>query len=154
MIKRRQLLYLASAPLLYGCVTTGPLFNGIQPPAAGRAIVYVYRPYAMAGSWVSQSVTINGEQETDLLLDGFVRLEASPGRVVIANTGWVVRHTITFDLSDQEVAFVRFTVSQRAFPGGKKGSQIDSPWMGFERVSYEGAMLELRESRQSDHGVR
>jgi hypothetical protein len=155
MMKRRLFCSIASVTVFSGCATSGPLFSDVRPPDPGKAAVYVYRPYAFAGSLVPQDVTTNGEQETPLPLGGFVRLQVAPGRVVVANTGSVViRHEIAFVVATGDVVFIRYTVSQKPFPGAKRGGQMDSAWMGFEFVPYEAAIRELRELRQSNPGLR
>lgn len=136
-----------------GCATTsGALFASVKPPAAGKAVVYVYRPYAFAGSFLSQSVTVNGLSEAPLSLDGYVRFEVQPGWTVVANVpGDTLRSfTRSFALQAGDIAFVRFTVSPQWFDGGMKGNMIDSPYMGFAVVAKEVALVQLREMRQSD----
>jgi len=51
---RRSILTLPLGLLTVGCASTGPRFNGLQPPTAGNARVYILRPSKMfqQGSYV------------------------------------------------------------------------------------------------------
>jgi hypothetical protein len=144
-MNRRTLLLL---PLLAtGCASTagGRPFSGVLAPPVGKAAVYVYRPRAIAGNWVAQSVQVAGQAEATLPLDSFRRFLVEPGRVEVSNVATYGRlpFSLAFDVEQNSVVFVRFTFSHTPFPGGRKGNLRDDPWMGFQLVPSEEAQREL-----------
>lgn len=82
----RRSFLLGTAGLLLGCVSDAARYDSLEPPPAGRALLYVYRNDRYIGntSRVVPKIRINRDVVGPLLFGGFLRLTLEPGAVEVA----------------------------------------------------------------------
>lgn len=84
-MNRRHLRSLSLAPLVGACAAHGPIFSGLQPPARGKAVIYVYRTQMASRSMnLAPALWVAGQRRGSVLLDGYIRTEVDPGLVEVS----------------------------------------------------------------------
>lgn len=106
-------LVLASA--LAGCAS-GPPFTSVEPPPAGKAAVYIYRPPAFAQAVNRYLVTFDRgfAMPVELKNGSWGRSIADPGTHAISATGQVMLMRCapaTIDVAPGQVAFVELSLA-------------------------------------------
>jgi hypothetical protein len=64
-----------------GCSASGPAFKRVAQLPQGKALVYIYRAPAVAGSGVSYIVRADGKDIVDLEAGGYFPYLADPGEI-------------------------------------------------------------------------
>lgn len=77
------ILLLITSALLACATATGPAFNGVEPTAADKGDVYLYRTSGLYASGVAFSVSLDAKQIADLPNASFVRLRLPPGKYTL-----------------------------------------------------------------------
>lgn len=94
-----------------GCAATGKPFEPVALPAAdaNKAVVYIYRPSAFAGSAISYTVNANKTPLFKLVNGGYYPYVTNPGEVEIwAETE--AKSSVTLDLKAGDRKYVKGTL--------------------------------------------
>jgi len=84
-------LFALASILLAGCATSGTHFTAAPAPAAGKALIYVYRPWHFVAGAAYDKIFINANFLADLKNGTYISCEAPAGPVTFAaipRTAW------------------------------------------------------------------
>lgn len=140
LVLRRTLLgtcvFALSAAL--GCSASGPAFKRAAQPE-GKALVYIYRSPAIAGSGVSYIVRANGNSVVDLESGGYIPYLADPGKVTFTARTEATAE-VASELRSGETYYLKGDIGMGFLVGRAKLSFVDSA-QGEKEVA-ECALLE------------
>ena len=132
------LVVLAAIPFLAnlaGCATQGASFAPANEVPPGKALIYVYRPYAFGGAVYTPTVTLGHDISIALKLGGYYAYVAPPGPILLRITEIGTRST-TLDVKAGETYYYRggLVIMGAGFPS-------------FGRVEATEALPELKECK-------
>jgi len=147
----RTILALILVASLAACATGTP-FTEVVDPSNGNGVVYVYRPNRSYASWGCPQFSIDGGAARSMQNGGFHRLELSQGpHLLKSKESWCAVSPVerTFVLRKGETVFIRYNVLSDYQPGFHRYGGPDNIYHGYEIVSREVALAQLKELRAS-----
>jgi len=111
--------------LMTGCAASGPAFQMIPDLQADKAVVYVYRPKAFAGSAIKPSVTIGDTKMCSLAKGGYVVKIVDPGETEVSAKTEVTKR-VSLQLEPGQSGYVHMAIGMGVMVGRAKLTVVDS----------------------------
>jgi hypothetical protein len=132
-----------------GCATGIPFTETIAS-ANGSGVVYVYRPNRSFAGWGCPEFSIDDGTVRSMQNGGFHRLELPKGQHLLkSKKSWCAVFPVerAFALREGETLFIRYNVLSDYQPGFHRYDGPDNIYHGYEIVSREMALPQLKELR-------
>ncbi|MDP1740712.1 hypothetical protein [Polaromonas sp.] len=147
----RVIITLVLVAGLAACATGTP-FTETAAPSSGNGVVYVYRPDRSFASWGCPQFSIDGGAVRSMQNGGFHRLELPQGQHLLkSQNSWCSVFPVAraFALREGETIFIRYNVLSDYKPGFHRYDGPDNIYHGYEIVSRDVALPQLKELRAS-----
>jgi hypothetical protein len=147
----RAIIALVLVACLVACATGTP-FTETLAPSSGNGVVYVYRPDRSFGGWGCPQFSIDGGAVRPMQNGGFRRFELPKGEHLLkSKESWCSVFPVerAFALHEGETVFIRYNVLSDYQPGFHRYGGRDDIYHGYEIVSREVALAQLKELRAS-----
>lgn len=113
------------------CGASGPAFQPITDLQEDKALVYVYRPKAMAGSAIKPSITIGDTKMCGLASGGYIVKIVDPGEIEV-NAKTEVKRGASLQLERGESGYVEMSITPGIMAGRPKFTVVDNDYGKME----------------------
>ena len=135
--------------LLLACASSAPKFTQLAPKNIEKGTVYFYRLSKFVAGFRPVIFSLNHKDSLSLPNGAHFSLELEPGIYTLSpipgETSVRFGYRYQFEVKPNSYTFVKFAFSWERRPGFIMGSQVDSPWRGFEVVPLETAVKEMKD---------